>query len=150
MRGVGADLLSLGTSRRAVLATLRSGSAPTLVPICFVLDATGDHRVLHTPLDAKPKSVSDVHRLARVRDIGADPRVSVLIDEWSEDWRELRWARLAGTATVVEPDDLENAREHAEAIARLEAKYPQYLGHDLRRRPLLRIVIERVTSWSAS
>ena len=38
---------------------------------------------------------------------------------------------------------------HAGIIAALRAKYPQYAGHRLEARPLIRIAIERVTSWGA-
>jgi hypothetical protein len=37
--------------------------------------------------------------------------------------------------------------EHARAVEALQATYPQYLTHGLDDRPLLRIAIERVTTW---
>jgi PPOX class probable F420-dependent enzyme len=134
----------LHATRRAVLATIAPDGRPRLVPICFVLDPA--QPVLYTPLDEKPKSVSDVADLARLRDIRADARVSVLVDRWDEDWVRLAWVRCLGTASILEaaPDA---AGERDAAISALRDKYPQYAGHRLEVLPLIRISIERTTSW---
>lgn len=137
----------LAPARRAVLATISSDGRPRLVPICFVLD---DARpVLYSPLDEKPKGVRDPHQLARVHDLLADPRVTVLVDRWDEDWTGLAWLRCHGTASLLEPAGADPA-EHAGAVAALRAKYPQYATHDLPARPLIRIVVGRATSWDGS
>ena len=129
----------LAITRRATLATIASDGRPRLVPICFV--AIDD--VVWSPLDEKPKSVADPRRLARVRDIERDPRVTLLVDRWSEDWSELGWLRLDGQAELVDGVD-------PAIIGALRAKYPQYAEHDLESRPLIRITIERTTGWAAS
>jgi PPOX class probable F420-dependent enzyme len=131
----------LATARRAVLGTIAPDGRPRLVPICFVLD--GDEPVLYSPLDDKPKRSEDPLALARIRDIGADPRVTVLVDRWDEDWSRLAWLRCSATASV-QPS---SAVGHGDIIAALRAKYPQYETHRLEGRPLIRIEIERVTSW---
>ena len=141
-----AERAFLAGARRGVLATVASDGRPRLVPICFVLDAA--RPVLHTPLDEKPKSVDDPTQLARVRDLLRDPRVSVLVDRWDEDWAQLAWLRCHGTASLLEPGG-EGTGEHEAAVTRLRAKYPQYATHALETRPLIRIAIERVTSWGA-
>jgi PPOX class probable F420-dependent enzyme len=135
----------LGDARRAVLATIAADGRPRLVPICFILEPA--RPVLWTPLDEKPKSVDDVAKLARVRDLRVDPRVTVLVDRWDEDWSQLAWLRCHGTATIVGPDD--TAAERDAAIGALRAKQPQYLTHDLAMRPMIRIAIERTVSWGA-
>ena len=128
----------LATARRATLATTAADGRPRLVPVCFAsLD-----EVVWTPLDEKPKAVDDVRSLARVRDILERPGVSLLVDRWSEDWAELAWLRIYGQAAVVD--------SHAPAVEGLRAKYPHYASHDLASRPMIRIAIERVTSWAAS
>ncbi len=134
----------LGGARRAVLATIASDGRPRLVPICFVLDPEGP--VLYTPLDEKPKATDDTMRLARVRDVRADPRVSVLVDRWDEDWVHLAWLRCHGTAAVL-ASDASVADERGHAIAALRSKYPQYATHALEDLPIIRIEIERATSW---
>ena len=126
------------TARRATLGTIGRDGRVRLVPICFVLIDD----VMWSPLDEKPKSVEDVRSLARVRDIEADPRVTLLVDRWSEDWSELTWVRIDGRATLVDSD--------SDVIDALRAKYPQYTAHDLESRPMIRIAIEGVRSWAPS
>jgi PPOX class probable F420-dependent enzyme len=133
----------LTTARRGVLATIALDGRPRTVPICFVI---GAEPVLWTPIDDKPKRADDPLSLARVRDIEADPRVTVLVDRWDEDWTKLAWLRATGTAEVVLP----GALGHSPAIvAALRGKYPQYATHHLETRPFIRIELERVTTWGA-
>jgi PPOX class probable F420-dependent enzyme len=133
-------------ARRAILATIAPDGRPRLVPICFVLDVV--RPVLYSPLDEKPKDVDDPRLLARVLDIGRDPRVSVLVDRWDEDWSRLGWVRLTGSATLVEPT-AEEADEHRIVVAMLRRRYEPYREHDLERRPLIRVTVDRATSWGA-
>jgi PPOX class probable F420-dependent enzyme len=128
----------LADARRATLATIAADGRSRLVPICFVL--TED--VIWTPIDEKRKSVDDPRRLARVRDISRDPRVTLLVDRWSEEWADLAWLRIEGRAELVASVD--------GVVQALRARYPQYANHDLEHRPMLRIAIERATSWFAS
>lgn len=128
-------------ARRAILATIDPGGGARLVPIGFVLDHGAP--VLWSSLDEKPKTRGDPRGLARVRDILARPRVSILVDRWDEDWSRLGWIRLYGRAALVEP----GAAGHAEAVTGLRARYPQYADHDLESRPMLRVTIDRVTDW---
>jgi PPOX class probable F420-dependent enzyme len=141
----GAERAFLADARRAVLATIAGDGRPRLVPTCFVLDPA--RPVIWTPLDEKPKVVQDVTELARVRDIRADPRVTVLVDRWDEDWTKLAWLRCQGPASIVPPGT--DVVEREAAIAALRAKHPQYASHDLESRPLIRIRIERTASWGA-
>jgi PPOX class probable F420-dependent enzyme len=136
----------LAAARRAVLATIAPDGTPRLVPICFVLDDV--RPVLYSPLDEKPKRVDEPRDLARVRDLIRDPRVSVLVDRWDEDWARLTWLRCHGTASLMDPGGVD-AAAHDAAVAALRAKYPQYATHDLAGRPLIRIALERSTSWGA-
>jgi PPOX class probable F420-dependent enzyme len=141
-------LLSAGQSaffesaRRATLATIAPDGRPRLVPICFVL--TGDPPILYTPIDDKPKRTDDPFALARVRDLATDPRVTVLVDRWDEDWTGLAWLRVEGSAILL---DAGVGHEHREAVAALRAKYPRYETHRLEARPLIRVAVERVTDW---
>ena len=141
------DLLQ--RSRRAVLGTISPSSRPRLVPVAYAVVETGSELIVYSALDEKPKTVSDPHELARVRDIGARPLVSLLVDEWQEDWARLEWLRLDGTASLLEPAT-PNSPELLTAVAALRARYPQYGSHDLENRPILRIIVERVTGWSVA
>lgn len=128
----------LADARRATLSTIDPTGRPRLVPCCYVL--VDD--VVWSPLDEKPKAVDDPRRLGRVRDIARDPRVTLLVDRWSEDWSQLAWVRIEGRAEVVESEP--------GIVAALRAKYPQYSAHDLESRPMIAIAVERMTSWAAS
>ncbi len=141
----------LSTARTATLATISASGQPRLVPICFAAVPDPDAELgfrIYTPLDQKPKRTSDPRDLARVRDIATDPRVTFLIDRWSEDWTALAWLRLEGVAALVEPEA--GRGEHAAAAAALRKRYPQYLDHDLESRPIIRISLRRVTAWNAT
>jgi PPOX class probable F420-dependent enzyme len=135
-----ADRAFFDRARTATLATIGSDGRPRLVPVCFV-NLRG---VVWSPLDEKPKAVDDVRALARVRDISARPEVTLLVDRWSEDWSELAWLRVAGTARLVEPELVPGA-----VLDALRAKYPQYRDHRLDVRPMIAITIDRATRWSA-
>jgi PPOX class probable F420-dependent enzyme len=124
----------LAGGRVARLATLGAGGAPRLVPVCFVVERD----LIHTAIDGKPKST---RRLARLDAIRRDPRVSLLVDEWSEDWSRLWWVRADGRAQVADLD--------AAVAARLAAKYPQYRAEPPAG-PMIEIAVERWTGWSAA
>lgn len=138
------ELEFLTTARTAVLATIGDARRPRLVPICFAVAATAAGLILYSPIDEKPKQSDDPRALGRVRDIAANPAVSVLVDRWSEEWSRLGWLRVEGTAQLLEPTD---GVEHAAAVTALRTKYPQYATHDLGARPIIRIVVERTRSW---
>jgi PPOX class probable F420-dependent enzyme len=134
----------LQAARRAVLATITPDGRPRLVPICFVIDPA--RPILYTPIDEKPKGVADSMQLARIRDLVADPRVSVLVDRWDEDWAHLGWVRCLGSASMLQPG---GGSERGAAIASLRSKYEQYATHQLEALPIIRIAIQHTTSWGA-
>ena len=119
------------------------------MPVAFSVVETDSDLIVYSAIDEKPKTVSDPHALARVRDVRARPTVSLLVDEWHEDWSRLGWLRLDGNATLLEPNG-ETTDEHAAAVKALRGRYPQYTAHRLEERPVLRIQIKRVTGWSAA
>jgi PPOX class probable F420-dependent enzyme len=118
------------------------------VPIAFAFIDAPDRLILYTALDEKRKSVADPRNLARVLDIGARPRVTVLVDHWDEDWSRLAWVRLEGTATVLEPTD-KSGPEHTRAVGLLRARYEQYERQRIETRPVIRIAADKVSGWSA-
>jgi PPOX class probable F420-dependent enzyme len=134
----------LSEARRATLATIAADGAPRLVPICFAIHPTA--AILYSALDDKPKRTGDPHRLARVLDLIADSRVSVLVDRWDESWTRLAWLRCLGRAALMEPEG-EDLAEHDLAVRALRDRYVQYADQALEARPILRIAIERTTSW---
>lgn len=100
---------------------------------------------MFSPLDEKPKRGDEVRDLARVRDIQARPSVALLFDRWSEDWARLAWLRVQGTASLLEPGD--DITTHHGVVGALRQKYPQYRQQAIDSAPLIRIVVEDMTSW---
>jgi PPOX class probable F420-dependent enzyme len=126
-----------GSARIARLATVGVDGRPHLVPLCFAL--AGDRIV--SVVDAKPKRSVNLRRLANIR---AQPRVSVLVDEYDEDWTRLWWVRADGAARVVE-----SGTERDDAVAALTAKYAQY-ERQPPAGPVVEVTIDRWRGWSAT
>lgn len=121
-----------GESRVARLATADASGKPHLVPVTFVTYAD----TVAIAVDAKPKSTQ---RLKRLRNIAENPQVTLLVDEYSDEWERLWWARADGHARVVYGDSgWRDARE------RLVGRYPQYR----REPPEGAIVLVTVVRWS--
>ena len=110
------------------------------MPICYAFDG----RVVYSALDEKPKSVEPT-RLKRVRNIQANPHVALVIDDYSEDWRELAYLQLRGRADLLPV----GSDEHAEAVRLLREKYLQYGSMAIDQQPILRITPEAVVAWGA-
>jgi len=126
--------------RVAHLATSDAAGQPAVIPICYVFDGAS----LYVALDEKPKSVAD-HELKRVRNIRENPRVAVVIDDYSEDWSELAYVLISGTGAILSPT--ENASEHAHAIALLREKYRQYHSMAIDVRSIIKITPTRLKRW---
>jgi PPOX class probable F420-dependent enzyme len=124
-------------ARVARLATVDPDGSPHLVPICFALAG----ETLYSAVDAKPKRSPRLRRLANLR---RDPRATVLVDHFAEDWSGLWWVRLRGTACV-----LEEGAELERALALLAAKYPQYRAEPPPG-PALALAIAEWRGWAAA
>src|SRR5712691_698902 len=83
----------LRTARVGRLATAAASGRPHVVPLCFAL--AGDR--LYWAVDAKPKRTRNLRRL---RNIAENPRVSLVVDVWDEDWSRLAWVMVEGAAVV--------------------------------------------------
>jgi PPOX class probable F420-dependent enzyme len=114
------------------LATVREDHRPHIVPVTFALD--GD--MLVSAVDQKPKRT---HDLLRLRNIDANPAVSLLIDQYDDEWSRLWWIRLDGVARIVRAEPTRSA-----AARPLVDKYQQYRDAP----PAGPVVQVRVTSWT--
>jgi len=54
--------------------------------------------------------------------------VALVVDHYAEDWTELGWVQIRGTARLLEPGE----EGHSDGVAALRAKYDQYADHDLK------------------
>jgi PPOX class probable F420-dependent enzyme len=118
------------------LATADIESQPHVVPCTFVVD--GDCQVV-IGIDSKPKASSNLRRL---RNIAANPRVSMIVDHYTDDWTRLWWARADGLATVEQA-----GASYAAHWDLLRAKYPQYVGQVLDG-PIIVVAVESWSGWA--
>jgi PPOX class probable F420-dependent enzyme len=116
------------------LGTVTGDGRPHLVPVCFVLL----DEIAYTAVDAKPKST---RQLRRLQNIEATPATCLLVDHYDEDWTQLWWVRLDGSARVVA-----SAPEAAHATDALTTKYSQYDSVAIPG-PVIALEIATWTTW---
>lgn len=109
---------------------------PRVLPVTFAVCAGA----LVSAVDHKPKRVAN-DRLARVRWLRANPRATLAVDHYEDDWSRLWWVQAIGTAEVLDEPP-------PGALEALQAKYEQY-----RERapagPFIVLRPERIASWKA-
>jgi PPOX class probable F420-dependent enzyme len=127
----------LATHDHGILCTVHAERGVDAVPVVYAVDESG---YVGMPVDrVKPKASS---RLQRERNLEADPRATLLVEQWNrDDWSQLWWVRAE---LRWKGDD--TGRELALAI-RLAERYPQYRDQPFSRILVLRIV--GVTGWAA-
>lgn len=126
------------SQRVARLATTSPAGQPSVVPVCYACDGSR----FYTPLDEKPKRVP-VTELRRVRDIQSNPLVSLVIDQYDDDWSRLGYVQIRGRAHLIEP----GAAEHAHALRLLRERYAQYQAMALEERPVITLTPQSIVSW---
>jgi PPOX class probable F420-dependent enzyme len=119
----------------ARLATVRPDGRPHLVPVVFAL--AGD--MIFTAVDAKPKRST---RLQRLVNLESEPRCSLLVDHYEDDWSRLWWVRADGEAVVIEP------AAASQGLTALVERHAQY-GELAPSGPLLAVRVTRWSGWSA-
>lgn len=131
-------LRRLVAADHGVLCTIHARRGVDAVPVVFAV--SGDH--LAVPVDrVKPKSAA---RLQREHNLAADPRATLLVEQWdAADWSRLWWVRAELRWAPEALDDL-----GAVLAAGLSAKYPQYADRPFTGLIVLEIVA--VTGWAAS
>jgi PPOX class probable F420-dependent enzyme len=121
----------------ARLATVTVDGKPHVVPCCFALAA--DRSVAWSAVDGKPKSTAALRRLDN---IAANPAAALLVDHYADDWSELWWVRVDGSAAVV-TDEV----ERGEALDLLAERYPQYRAARPEG-PVIRLTLQRWSGWA--
>jgi len=124
-------------ARVARVGTMDERSRIHLVPVVYVVD--GD--TWYSPSDAGPRPVK------RLRNVLADPRATVLIDDYDEVWSRVWWVRLRGQGRMVE-----SVPEEERARRLLAAKYPQFAEAPAADAagPVMAIDIQEWAGWSYS
>ncbi len=128
----------LAAARSGHLATVRPDGRPHVVVVTFAL--IDEFAV--TAIDHKPKST---RRLQRIANIEANPVASLLVDHYDDDdWDELWWVRVDGSAAIHHDGTL---REHA--IEALAIKYVQYEERPPEG-PVVAVGLDGVSSWASN
>jgi PPOX class probable F420-dependent enzyme len=120
----------------AMLATVGADGAPHLVPVVFAVH--GD--VVYTAVDAKRKTTQ---RLRRLVNIEGNPKVSLLVHHYEDDWTQLWWVRADGVAAIHY-----SGEEMAVGYSLLRAKYTQYQRIALDG-PVVTVDVQKWSSWRA-
>ena len=123
-------------ARVARLATI-TADGPRLVPVTFAW-----HRgtAVWAVDRVKPKRHT---RLRRLDDLAADARVAMLADHYADDWAELWWVELQGTAATL------SGQAAAAALDALAERYPAYRS-ERPPGPVVAVTPRRWAWWSAS
>jgi len=123
----------------ARLATSGRDGQPHVIPFCYAFD--GEH--FYFVVDEKPKRHTG-KPLKRVRNILENPQVALVIDDYVDDWTQLAYVLVNGTAAVVEDEN-----EYARVLELLRERYSQYRLMDLTfsRNPLVRITPTKIHAW---
>ena len=127
----------LATARVGHLATASGDGRPHVVPVCFAWLPP----VIYSAIDGKPKRTT---LLRRVRNIAETGRAALVVDRWSEDWKNLSYVLVEGPARL-----LDDGPERDEALILLTAKYPQYDDLPLSGNVVIKLVAERTVEWHA-
>src|SRR5713226_6882600 len=124
-------------ARVAHLATADGSGQPLVIPICFVFDG----KEFFSPIDEKPKQTAP-RKLKRLRNIAENPRVSLIIDRYENDWRRLAYVLIRGSAKI-----LLRGERHRRGVALLRRKYPQYRRMAIHERPMIVITPKQFKHW---
>ncbi len=127
----------LSSRRVGHLGTADASGQPHVTPVCYAVAG----RRVYVAIDEKPKRSAPLG-LKRVRNILENPRVSLVVDRYVDDWSRLGYVLLRGLAEV-----LEGGEEHRRAVDALRRRYPQYLSMALEERPIIAIQVEGVVGW---
>ena len=121
----------------ARLATITPDGHPHIVPITFAVEGDRIYSIVDV---VKPKTSV---MLTRLRNIEANPLVSVLVDEYDDDWEKLWWVRADGTARLAT-----EGPEWVHARQALTSRYPRYLRASEFGAAMV-VEVDRWTGWAA-
>ncbi len=129
-------------ARFATEPVVRLGTAdrlgrPHLVVVTFAVDDD----TIYTAVDQKPKSSTDLKRL---RNVSENPLVTMLADQYTDDWDKLWWVRADGQAAI-----LADPRQMAAPLRLLADRYWQY-RQATPTGPVLAVTVERWSGWTGA
>jgi PPOX class probable F420-dependent enzyme len=125
-------------SLHGVLGTVHPERGVDLVPVVY---AVADDRTIFIPVDTVKAKAST--RLQRLENLRLDPRCTLLVDFYGDDWSRLWWVRLNGRGREATADEVQRF------TPTLAGRYSQYAAGD----SILGGVVVTpadVTGWEAS
>jgi PPOX class probable F420-dependent enzyme len=131
-RFTGPEAEFVALARVSALATTYPDGRPHVVPVSTVLDL--DRLVFASETDTQ-----------KVRNIDADPNVSLAFDEYHEDWAQLKQVIVHGEAYI-----LDSGFEFERDRALLYEKFPQYETEapiEEGSSVVVEVRVDRVVSW---
>jgi PPOX class probable F420-dependent enzyme len=130
-------------ARVARLATVDSECKPHLIPVVFVFD----NYSYFIPIDEKTKR-SRPEKLKRAKNIQQNSNVTLLIDDYNENWRKLYFIMIQGKASIIGGKKLEQNEllllEKAHKL--LFDKYLQYQKIGIGEYVIM-IIPQKVITW---
>lgn len=130
-------------ARVARLATIDSECKPHLIPVVFVFD----NYSYFIPIDEKTKR-SRPEKLKRAKNIQQNSNVTLLIDDYNENWRKLYFIMIQGKASIIGGKQLEQNEllllEKAHKL--LFDKYLQYQKIGIGEYVIM-IIPQKVITW---
>ena len=123
----------------ARLATAGKSGQPHVIPFCYAFESGAFYFVV----DEKPKR-STGKPLKRIRNMLENPHVALVIDDYSDDWTQLAYVLVTGSATLVEQNE-----EYTRVLGVLRERYPQYrvMTLEFPQNTMVRITPTKVIAW---
>jgi len=117
--------------RVARIATLDPKGFPHVAPVCYASDESDIY-------------VASDYGSRKTTNLRINKKVSITIDEYDEDWTNLKGVHILGVAEIVE-----SGPRFKKAKNLLEAKYPQYASLPIKEgeTAIIRISPRKVVSW---
>jgi PPOX class probable F420-dependent enzyme len=130
-------------ARVARLATVDSECKPHLIPVVFVFD----NYCCFIPIDEKTKRARP-EKLKRAKNIQQNSNVTLLIDEYNENWRKLYFIMIQGKASIIGGKKLEQNELLLlkKAHKLLSDKYLQYQKIGIGEYVIM-IIPQKVITW---
>jgi PPOX class probable F420-dependent enzyme len=136
----------LGRARVAYLGTTNTDYTSHMVPIVFA----NDEERIYFVIDKKPKTGK---RLQRITNILRTGKASLLLDTYTEDWKNLSFVLIYAHAYVLGSSD-KFSKEKEKAGKLLKMKYAQYSSggyfpEEYAQATFVRLTPARVVTWSS-
>ena len=134
----------INEAKVARLATVDLECKPHLIPVVFVFD----NDCYFIPIDEKTKRFRP-EKLKRAKNIQQNPNVTLLIDEYNDDWTKLYFIMIQGKASIIGGKKLEKQNEVLlleKAHNLLSDKYHQYQKTGIGEYVIM-IIPQKVITW---